>query len=349
MKFLDEAQIYLKSGDGGAGACSFRREKFIEFGGPDGGDGGRGGDIVFECVDGLNTLIDYRYRQHFKAEKGHHGEGRQKTGADGEDVVLRVPAGTQVIDDETDEVLVDLTAPGQRRVLLKGGDGGFGNLHYKSSTNRAPRRFDQGWPGEERWVWLRLKLIADAGLVGLPNAGKSTFLAAVSRAKPKIADYPFTTLTPQLGVVRLGGARDAREFVIADLPGLIEGAHAGAGLGDRFLGHVERTNVVLHLIDGTQDDPVAAYRTIRKELKAYGAGLAEKPEIVGLNKVDAIEPERVKELVSGLKRAARRKGVKVKVLALSGAAGIGVDAVLEALWTEIAARRAEAQEAESAA
>jgi GTP-binding protein len=349
MKFLDEAKIYLKSGDGGAGACSFRREKFIEFGGPDGGDGGRGGDIVFECVDGLNTLIDYRYRQHFKAEKGHHGEGRQKTGADGEDVVLRVPAGTQVIDDETDEVLVDLTAPGQRRVLLKGGDGGFGNLHYKSSTNRAPRRFDQGWPGEERWVWLRLKLIADAGLVGLPNAGKSTFLAAVSRAKPKIADYPFTTLTPQLGVVRLGGARDAREFVIADLPGLIEGAHAGAGLGDRFLGHVERTNVVLHLIDGTQDDPVAAYRTIRKELKAYGAGLAEKPEIVGLNKVDAIEPERVKELVSGLKRAARRKGVKVKVLALSGAAGIGVDAVLEALWTEIAARRAEAQEAESAA
>ena len=344
MKFLDEAKVFLKSGDGGAGACSFRREKFIEFGGPDGGDGGRGGDVIFECVDGLNTLIDYRYQQHFKARKGDHGQGRQKTGADGEDVVLKVPAGTQIIDDETGDVLLDLIKPGQRVRLLKGGDGGFGNLHYKSSTNRAPRRADQGWPGEERWVWLRLKLIADAGLVGLPNAGKSTFLAAVSRAKPKIADYPFTTLNPQLGVVRLGGAKDAREFVIADLPGLIEGAHEGAGLGDRFLGHVERCNVILHLLDGTEEDPVAAYKTIRAELKAYGAGLAEKPEVVGLNKVDALDAETVKTKLSALKRAARRKGAKVKVLALSGAAGIGVDAALEALWAEIAAKRAEAQE-----
>ena len=344
MKFLDEAKVFLKSGDGGAGACSFRREKYIEFGGPDGGDGGRGGDIVFECVDGLNTLIDYRYQQHFKARKGNHGEGRQKTGADGEDVVLRVPAGTQVIDDESGEILLDLVKPGQRQRLLKGGDGGFGNLHYKSSTNRAPRRADQGWPGEERWVWLRLKLIADAGLVGLPNAGKSTFLAAVSRAKPKIADYPFTTLNPQLGVVRLGGAKDAREFVVADLPGLIEGAHEGAGLGDRFLGHVERCNVVLHLVDSTQEDPVAAYKTIRKELKAYGAGLAEKPEIIGLNKVDALDEDSVKEKLAALKRAARRKGAKVQAFALSGAAGIGVDKVLEALWSEIAAKRAPSEE-----
>jgi GTP-binding protein len=344
MKFLDEAKVYLKSGDGGAGACSFRREKYIEFGGPDGGNGGRGGDIVFECVDGLNTLIDYRYQQHFKARKGNHGEGRQRTGADAEDVVLKVPAGTQVIDDESGEVLLDMTEPGQRQRLLKGGDGGFGNLHYKSSTNRAPRRFDQGWPGEERWVWLRLKLIADAGLVGLPNAGKSTFLAAVSRARPKIADYPFTTLKPQLGVVRLGGDKDAREFVVADLPGLIEGAHEGAGLGDRFLGHVERCNVVLHLVDGTQEDPVAAYKMIRKELKAYGAGLAEKPEVVGLNKIDALDEDTIKEKLAALKRSARRKGAKVKVLALSGAAGIGVDEVLEALWTEIAAKRAAPEE-----
>ena len=339
MKFLDEAKIFLKSGDGGAGCCSFRREKFIEYGGPDGGDGGRGGDIVFECVDGLNTLIDYRYQQHFKAPKGNHGEGRQKTGADGEDVVLKVPAGTQVIDDETGEILIDMIKPGQRQRLLKGGDGGFGNLHYKSATNRAPRRNDVGWPGEERWVWLRLKLIADVGLVGLPNAGKSTFLAAVSRARPKIADYPFTTLKPQLGVVRMGEAKDAREFVVADLPGLIEGAHEGVGLGDRFLGHVERCTVVLHLIDGTQEDPVAAYKTIRGELKAYGAGLAEKPEIVGLNKIDALDADTVKAHLAALKRAARRKGAKVKVLALSGAAGIGVNDALEACWTEIVASR----------
>ena len=344
MKFLDQCKIYLRSGDGGAGCCSFRREKYIEFGGPDGGNGGRGGDIIFECVDGLNTLIDYRYQQHFKARKGDHGQGRQKTGADAEDIVLKVPAGTQVIDDETGDVLLDMVKPGQRQRLLKGGDGGFGNLHFKSSTNRAPRRFDQGWPGEERWVWLRLKLIADAGLVGLPNAGKSTFLAAVSRAKPKIADYPFTTLVPQLGVVRLGGDKDAREFVVADLPGLIEGAHEGTGLGDRFLGHVERCNVVLHLVDGTEEDPVASYKTIRKELKAYGAGLAEKPEVVGLNKIDALDADAIKTKLAALKRATRRKGARVTVLALSGAAGMGVDAVLEALWTEITAGRAPVEE-----
>lgn len=344
MKFLDQCKIYLRSGDGGAGCCSFRREKYIEFGGPDGGNGGRGGDIIFECVDGLNTLIDYRYQQHFKARKGDHGQGRQKTGADAEDIILKVPAGTQVIDDETGDVLLDMIKPGQRQRFLKGGDGGFGNLHFKSSTNRAPRRFDQGWPGEERWVWLRLKLIADAGLVGLPNAGKSTFLAAVSRAKPKIADYPFTTLVPQLGVVRLGGEKDAREFVVADLPGLIEGAHEGTGLGDRFLGHVERCNVVLHLVDGTEEDPVASYKTIRKELKAYGAGLAEKPEVVGLNKIDALDADAIKTKLSALKRAARRKGAKVTVLALSGAAGMGVDAVLEALWSEIAAKRSPVEE-----
>ncbi len=344
MKFLDQCKIYLRSGDGGAGCCSFRREKYIEFGGPDGGNGGRGGDIIFECVDGLNTLIDYRYQQHFKARKGDHGQGRQKTGADAEDIVLKVPAGTQVIDDESGEVLLDMIKPGQRHRLLKGGDGGFGNLHFKSSTNRAPRRADQGWPGEERWVWLRLKLIADAGLVGLPNAGKSTFLAAVSRAKPKIADYPFTTLVPQLGVVRLGGEKDAREFVVADLPGLIEGAHEGTGLGDRFLGHVERCNVVLHLVDGTEEDPVASYKTIRKELKAYGAGLAEKPEVVGLNKIDALDEDAIKTKLSALKRAARRKGARVTVLALSGAAGMGVDKVLEALWAEIAAKRSPVEE-----
>ena len=344
MKFLDQCKIYLKSGDGGAGCCSFRREKYIEFGGPDGGNGGRGGDIIFECVDGLNTLIDYRYQQHFKARKGDHGQGRQKTGADAEDIVLKVPAGTQVIDDESGEVLLDMIKPGQRQRLLKGGDGGFGNLHFKSSTNRAPRRADQGWPGEERWVWLRLKLIADAGLVGLPNAGKSTFLAAVSRAKPKIADYPFTTLVPQLGVVRLGGEKDAREFVVADLPGLIEGAHEGTGLGDRFLGHVERCNVVLHLVDGTEEDPVASYKTIRKELKAYGAGLAEKPEVLGLNKIDALDADAIKTKLAALKRAARRKGARVTVLPLSGAAGMSVDKVLQALWTEIAAKRSPVEE-----
>src|SRR6059058_5747590 len=269
MKFLDQCKIYLKSGDGGRGAMSFRREKFIEFGGPDGGDGGKGGDIVFEAADNLNTLIDYRYRQHFRAQNGRGGAGQNRTGANGRDLVLRVPIGTQILDDDKETVLADLTRAGQRIALLRGGDGGFGNLHYKTSTNQAPRRADPGWPSKELWVWLRLKLIADAGLVGLPNAGKSTFLSRVTHAKPKIADYPFTTLHPQLGVVRL----DNREFVLADLPGLIERAHEGVGLGDRFLGHVERCRVLLHLIDGTGEHAGKDYKTVRHELEVYGHGL----------------------------------------------------------------------------
>ncbi|MEI9985333.1 MAG: GTPase ObgE [Aliidongia sp.] len=328
MKFLDQAKIYLKSGEGGAGAAAFRREKFIEFGGPWGGDGGRGGDIVIESVANLNTLIDYRYQQHFRAQNGRPGAGSNKTGANGESVILRVPVGTQILDEDKETVLLDMTQPGQRVVLLRGGDGGFGNAHYKTSTNQAPTRKDPGWPGEERWVWLRLKLIADAGLVGLPNAGKSTFLAAVSRAKPKIADYPFTTLKPQLGVVGVG----EDEFVIADLPGLIEGASEGAGLGHRFLGHVERCSVILHLIDGTEDDVTGAYKLIRKELKAYGAGLIDKPEIIGLNKSDAIPEDELKEKVRKLKRSAKRP-----VMVLSGATGQGVTEVLRALLTEIEA------------
>ncbi len=296
MKFLDEAKVWVKAGDGGNGAVAFRREKFLEFGGPDGGNGGKGGDVVVEAVEGLNTLIDYRYAQHFKARKGGNGAGSDRTGAGSEDVVLKVPAGTQILAADKETLIADLTAPGQRVVIARGGDGGFGNAHYKTSTNRAPRRADPGWPGEERWIWLRLKLIADAGLVGLPNAGKSTFLAAVSAARPKIADYPFTTLHPQLGVVRMHAGRGSRlsaaeEFVLADIPGLIEGAHQGAGLGDRFLGHVERCAVLLHLVDGTQPDVAAAYRTVRAELAGYGHGLAEKPEIVALNKADAMTPQ----------------------------------------------------------
>jgi GTP-binding protein len=327
MKFLDQAKIFVKSGDGGAGAVSFRREKFIEFGGPDGGDGGRGGDVIMEVVANLNTLIDYRYLQHFKAEKGHHGMGANRSGAGGEPIVLRVPVGTQILDEENEQVLLDLTKPGERHVLLEGGDGGFGNAHYKTSTNRAPRRADQGWPGEERWVWLRLKLIADAGLVGLPNAGKSTLLAAVSRAKPKIADYPFTTLRPQLGVV---GVHGEQEFVIADLPGLIEGASQGAGLGHRFLGHVERCALILHLVDGTEEDVVGHYRTIRRELETYGHGLAEKPEIIGLNKADAVPPEDLAKKRQKLKRASKRP-----VLVLSGATGKGVGEAMATLYAVI--------------
>jgi GTP-binding protein len=341
VKFLDQAKIFLKSGDGGQGCVSFRREKFIEFGGPDGGNGGRGGDVVFEAADGLNTLIDFRYRQHFKAPRGGQGMGRDRSGAAGEDLVIRVPVGTQVLDDDQETVLADFTEAGQRVVLLKGGDGGLGNAHYKSSTNRAPRKSTPGWPGEERWVWLRLKLIADAGLVGLPNAGKSTFLAATTAARPKIADYPFTTLTPGLGVVRVG---DEREFVLADIPGLIEGASEGAGLGTRFLGHVERTRVLLHLVDGTQEDVAAAYRTVREELKAYGSGLARKPEVVGLNKIDALAPEEVAAKVAALRRIARRG----PVLAVSGAAGIGTREALEALWTRIEAARAGEREDDAA-
>ncbi|HZS84665.1 MAG TPA: GTPase ObgE [Stellaceae bacterium] len=340
MQFLDQCKIYLKSGDGGAGSVSFRREKFIEFGGPDGGDGGRGGDIVFEAVANLNTLIDYRYRQHFRAQNGRGGAGRNRSGAAGETLVLRVPVGTQVMDETNSEVLLDLTRPGQRTLFLRGGDGGFGNAHYKSSTNRAPRRRDPGWPGEERWVWLRLKLIADAGLVGLPNAGKSTFLTAVSRARPKIADYPFTTLKPQLGVVRL----DDEEFVLADLPGLIEGASAGAGLGHRFLGHVERCAAILHLVDGTAADVVGAWRMVRRELEAYGHGLAEKPEIIGLNKADAVPPAEMAAKRNKLKRAAKRE-----VLILSGATGNGVPATLHALRAAITAAREAARPATAAA
>jgi len=322
MKFLDEAKVYVRSGDGGPGACSFRREKFIEFGGPDGGDGGRGGSVVFECVDGLNTLIDFRYQQHFKARRGGHGMGRNRSGAAADDVVIRVPVGTQILDEDKETLLADMVEVGQRVVIARGGDGGFGNDHYKSSINRAPRRFDPGWPGEEHWLWLRLKLIADVGLVGLPNAGKSTFLARVSRARPKIADYPFTTLTPQLGVVGI----HEREFVLADLPGLIEGAHEGAGLGDRFLGHTERCSVLLHLIDGTLADVKAAYRTIRHELEEYGHGLAEKPEIIGLNKIDALDARAVTS-----KRKALEKLAGAPVFPLSGVSGAGVEAVLGAL------------------
>jgi GTP-binding protein len=332
MQFLDQCKIYLKSGDGGRGASSFRREKFIEFGGPDGGDGGKGGAIVFAAQNDLNTLIDFRYRQHFRAPAGGPGAGRNMTGADGEDLVLSVPAGTEIVDAEKRVVLADLARPGQRLIFLEGGDGGFGNAHYKSSTNRAPRRADPGWPGREAWVWLRLKLVADAGLVGLPNAGKSTFLAAVSAARPKIADYPFTTLRPQLGVVRVFDA----EFVLADLPGLIARASEGAGLGTRFLGHVERCAVLLHLVDGTAEDVAAGYRAIRRELADYGQGLAEKPEIVGLNKVDALTPAAVAARQRQLQQAA---GPGAVVLPVSGATGKGVTAVLGALLAAIGSIR----------
>jgi GTPase len=322
MKFLDQAKVFIRSGDGGAGCVSFRREKFIEFGGPNGGNGGRGGDVVAECVDGLNTLIDYRYQQHFKAKTGGHGMGANRSGASASDVVLKVPVGTQVFDEDNETLLADFTEVGQRAVLAKGGNGGFGNTHFKSSTNRAPRHANPGLPGEERTIWLRLKLIADAGLVGLPNAGKSTFLAAVSAAKPKIAEYPFTTLHPQLGVVSV----DTREFVLADIPGLIEGAHEGVGLGDRFLGHVERCRVLLHLIDGTGEHAGEAYKTVRAELEAYGNGLVDKPEIVALNKADALTPEQLKQQTARLKRAAKKTP-----LVISGVSGQGVTDALRAL------------------
>lgn len=326
MKFLDQAKIYVKAGDGGAGAVSFRREKFIEFGGPDGGDGGHGGDVFVECVEGLNTLIDYRYQQHFKAQTGIHGMGRNRTGASGEDVVLKVPVGTQVLDEDGETVIADLTRAGQRVLLCKGGNGGFGNAHFTTSTNRAPRRANPGLEGEERWIWLRLKLIADAGLVGLPNAGKSTFLAATTAAKPKIADYPFTTLVPGLGVVRV----DAREFVLADIPGLIEGAHEGAGIGDRFLGHVERCRVLLHLVEGTSEHAGKAYKTVRTELEAYGHGLEDKPEIVALSKADALDAETLKTQKERLRRACGRTP-----LVLSAVSGQGMDVALRALLAEI--------------
>jgi GTPase len=335
MKFLDEAKVYIRSGDGGNGCVAFRREKFIEFGGPNGGDGGMGGEVIAECVDGLNTLIDYRYRQHFKARAGGHGMGKDRHGANGADVVLKVPLGTQIFEEDKETLIADFTAIGERAVLARGGNGGFGNAHFKSSTNRAPRRANPGLPGEERWVWLRLKLIADAGLIGLPNAGKSTFLAAVSAARPKIADYPFTTLHPQLGVVGI----DGREFVLADIPGLIEGAHEGAGLGDRFLGHVERCRVLLHLVDGTAEHAGAAYKTVRAELDAYGHELADKPEIVALNKSDAMTSDEIKQQAARLKRAAKKTP-----LVVSGATGEGVLLVLRALLTVIDEARVAASE-----
>ena len=322
MKFLDEAKVYIASGAGGNGCISFRREKFIEFGGPNGGDGGKGGDVVVEAVNGLNTLIDYRYQQHFKAQRGGNGMGKDRAGANGKDVVLKVPIGTQVYEEDGETLIADLTEVGQRVTISRGGNGGFGNAHFKSSTNRAPRHANPGQPGEERTIRLRLKLIADAGLIGLPNAGKSTFLAAVSAAKAKIADYPFTTLHPQLGVVDV----DGREFVVADLPGLIEGAHEGTGLGDRFLGHTERCRVLLHLVDGTAEDAGVAYRIVRDELEAYGQGLTEKPEIVALSKADALTKEAIEAQIAKLKKACRKTP-----MVLSAQSGESVQDVLRAL------------------
>lgn len=323
MKFLDEAKVYVRSGNGGNGCVSFRREKFIEFGGPDGGNGGRGGNVIIEPVDNLNTLIDYRYQQHFKAQNGRNGQGRLKTGADGNSVTLKVPIGTQIFADDKETLLADLDKRTEPFVLLKGGNGGFGNAHFKSSTNQAPYHANPGQEGKELWIWLRLKLIADAGLVGLPNAGKSTFLAAVSRAKPKIADYPFTTLTPNLGVVYLYD----REFVLADIPGLIEGAHTGAGLGHRFLGHIERCRVLLHLIDATDANIEKAYLTIREELQNYGGGLSEKPEIIGLNKCDALTPEDIQEKCNALKKVTSHQ-----IVPFSAITKTEVQSVLEALY-----------------
>ncbi len=337
MKFLDEAKIYMESGHGGAGCISFRREKFIDMGGPNGGNGGKGGDVIIEVVDTLNTLIDFRYTQHFKAQKGHHGMGKDRSGLGGEDIVVRVPAGTQILDEDKETVLLDLTEPGQRMVFLRGGDGGFGNAHYKTATNQAPRKSTPGWPGQEAAVWLRLKLIADAGLVGLPNAGKSTFLAASTRARPKIADYPFTTLHPNLGVAYVAD----QEFIIADIPGLIEGASEGMGLGTRFLGHIERTAILLHLIDATQDDIVEAYNIIRGELEAYGAGLDEKPELVALNKCDALGPELAADQARILEEA-----IGKKVYQISAIAGMGMKDVLYPMWNEVKIMREQrAQEA----
>jgi GTPase len=328
MHFLDQAKIYLRSGAGGPGAVSFRREKFIEFGGPDGGNGGKGGDIVFEAVEGLNTLIDFRYTQHFKAQRGKGGAGQNQTGAGGEDLVIKVPVGTQILSEDKEHVLADFTKAGQRQVFLRGGDGGRGNASFKSATNRAPRQHGTGWPGEEMWVWLRLKLLADAGLVGLPNAGKSTFLNQVTNAQAKVGDYPFTTLRPQLGVVQHRG----REFVLADIPGLIEGAAEGAGIGDRFLGHVERTKVLLHLVDANADDVAEAYLTVRDELEAYGAGLADKPEVVALNKADTLDDELLEALAAELEQASGAPPLRV-----SGATGEGTAAVLDAILERLGA------------
>ncbi len=331
MKFLDQAKIYLKSGDGGGGCMSFRREKSIEFGGPNGGDGGRGGHVIFEAIANSNTLIDFRYQQHFKAERGHHGQGSDRTGRKGEDLIIKVPIGTEILSEEKEDILADLTTPGQTLQFLIGGDGGFGNAHFKSATNRSPRKTSPGWPGQELAVWLRLKLIADIGLVGLPNAGKSTFLSICSRAKPKIADYPFTTIHPNLGVVYV----NQKEFVIADIPGLIEGAHEGLGIGDRFLGHVERTSAILHLIDGTHDDVVGAYKTIRRELDLYGGGIPEKPEIIALTKSDSLGEE-----LSEDQRKTLEDGIGKKVYKMSAVSNQGVDDILAELLNYIEDRKA---------
>ena len=332
MKFLDEAKIYIRSGDGGKGCISFRREKFIPDGGPDGGNGGKGGDIIAECIAGLNTLIDFRYQQHFKAKKGQHGMGSNCTGASSDDMIIRLPVGTQIFAEDRETLIADLTQIGQRVLLAQGGKGGLGNQCFKSSTNQAPRTATPGEEGIEEWLWLKLKLMSDAGLLGLPNAGKSTFLAAVSRAKPKIADYPFTTLTPQLGVVYV----DMKEFVLADIPGLIEGASEGVGLGLKFLGHVERSGILLHLIDGTQEDVVSAYKTIRNELKEYSKELYKKPEIVALNKCDALTEDEIKEKSAALKKASRRK-----IWQMSGVTGDGVKPVLREMIKAIEAKRQE--------
>lgn len=335
MKFLDEAKIYVRSGDGGGGSVSFRREKFIEMGGPDGGNGGRGGSIIIESINALNTLIDYRYQQHFKAKKGEHGKGAVRSGQAAEDMVLKVPVGTEILAEDKETVLADMTKEGERIVFLKGGRGGMGNAHFKSSTNQAPKHAQPGEEGQEMWIWLRLKLLSDAGLLGMPNAGKSTFLAAVSRAKPKIADYPFTTLTPQLGVVYVHG----HEFVLADIPGLIEGAHMGVGLGLKFLAHVERCGVLLHLIDGTREDVVEAYETIRSEVSEYSEKLREKTEIIAINKCDALTPEMIKEKVKLLKKASGKK-----IYQISAAAGIGIEELLGDMWKIILESRPEASD-----
>ncbi len=332
MKFLDQAKVYVRSGNGGAGAVSFRREKFIEHGGPDGGDGGRGGHVFVEATEGLNTLIDYRYQQHFKGGTGIHGMGRNRTGANGEDVVLKVPVGTQVLEEDGETLIADLVEVGQRVRLLRGGNGGWGNTRFKSSVNQAPRRANPGEDGEEMWVWLRLKLIADAGLVGMPNAGKSTLLSVVSAAKPKIADYPFTTLVPNLGVV----AVDTASFVLADIPGLIEGAHEGVGLGDRFLGHVERCACLLHLVDASQDDPVDAWRVVRGEIEAYAEELADKPELIAFTKADIVDANELKK-----KRKAFEKATGHVPLVISAATGQGVRAAMATLLQTIREQRAE--------
>ena len=339
MKFLDQVKVYIRSGDGGAGSLSFRREKYIAMGGPDGGDGGKGGDVWVEAVEGLNTLIDYRYQQHFKAKTGHHGQGRNMHGANAEPITLKVPVGTQVFEEDNETLITDLDEVGERYLLAKGGNGGFGNAHFKSSTNQAPRRANPGLEGSERWIWLRLKLIADAGLVGLPNAGKSTFLASVTAAKPKIADYPFTTIHPNLGVAKI----DSREFVIADIPGLIEGAHEGVGIGDRFLGHIERTRVLLHLVSAQEADVVEAYNTVRAELEAYGKGLEDKLEVLALSQCDTIPEEERNEKLKLLSKIGNQTA-----LALSSATREGVEETLRAMISHVeTAREDDAPEKEA--